>query len=114
VVVAVGPMLDRTLAATQGLDVAVLYAATVRPFDRVGLRAAAAALDTPSIVLVEPYLAGTSLPEVSRAFEDRAHRAMGLGVAREETRSYGEAAQHDRLHGLDTPGIRRSVEAFAR
>lgn len=37
-VVAVGPMLDRVLEATAGLDVDVHYTATVRPFDPAGLR----------------------------------------------------------------------------
>src|SRR4051812_46827391 len=59
-VVAVGPMLDRTLAATQGLDVTVAYAATVRPFDAAGLRGLPG---SDAVVLVEPYLAGTSTGE---------------------------------------------------
>jgi transketolase len=53
VVVAVGPMLDGVLSAVEGLDVTVLYATTVRPFDGDALRAAAGT----DVVLVEPYLA---------------------------------------------------------
>jgi transketolase len=108
-VVAVGPMLDRTLAALDGLDVTVAYAATVRPFDREGLRALAGS-DT--VVLVEPYLAGTSAGVVSAALRDRPHRLLGLGVGRRELRHYGTAAQHDRAHGLDPAGIRAAVSDF--
>ena len=63
VVVAVGPMLDRTLAATQGRDVTILYAATVRPFDT---RPCWAAPGSGTVVLVEPYLAGTSTGVVAQ------------------------------------------------
>ena len=108
-VVAVGPMLDPTLAATQGLDVTVAYAATVRPFDAQGLRALPGS-DT--VVLVEPYLAGTSVGAVNDALADRPHRVLGLGVGRAELGHYGEAAEHDRAHGLDPAGIRRSIAAF--
>jgi transketolase len=108
-VLAVGPMLDRTLAATEGLDVTVAYAATVRPFDGPGLRNLPG---SEAVVLVEPYLAGTSLADVSRALADRPHRALGLGVARAELAHYGDLAEHDRAQGLDPAGIRRSVVAF--
>jgi transketolase len=108
-VVAVGPMLDRTLAATQGLDVTVAYAATVRPFDAAGLRGLPG---SDAVVLVEPYLAGTSTGEVARALADRPHRVLGLGVGRAELPHYGTAAEHDRAHGLDAAGIRRAVATF--
>jgi transketolase len=108
-VVAVGPTLDATLAATEGLDVTVLYAVTVRPFDAAGL---VATLDAPDVVLVEPYLAGTSVREVADALRHVPHRALGLGVARGEVRHYGEPAEHDAAHGLDAAGIRTSVGAF--
>ena len=62
-VIAVGPLADEVVAATLGLDVTVLYAATVRPFDGATLRDT---LRTPDVVLVEPYLAGTSAAEVAR------------------------------------------------
>lgn len=108
-VVAVGPMLDRVLAATRGRDVTVLYAATVRPFDAQTLRAS---LSTPDVVLVEPYLAGTSVHVVAQALSDVRHRVLGLGVAREERRRYGTPAEHDALHGLDVAGLRRSIDGF--
>ena len=108
-VVAVGPMLDRTLAAAEGRDLTVLYAATVRPFDRETLRAAPGA---ETVVLVEPYLAGTSVGVVAEALQDRPHRILGLGVGRAELGHYGTAAQHDRAHGLDVAGLQASIDAF--
>lgn len=112
VVVAVGPLLDATLEAVAGLDVTVLYASTVRPFDAAGLRAAAGAADRADVVLVEPYLAGTSAPFVNDALMDLPHRVLALGTAREELRRYGTWQDHVRAHGLDATGLRRSVESF--
>ncbi|WP_224403446.1 transketolase family protein [Pseudonocardia sp. ICBG1034] len=108
-VVAVGPLADRTLAAVADLDVTVLYAATVRPFDAAGLRAT---LSEPDVVLVEPYLAGTSVRHVSDALADLRHRVLGLGVGAAELRRYGSPEDHDAAHGLDVAGIRRSVTRF--
>lgn len=104
VVLAVGPTLDATLAATAGRDVTVAYTATPRPFDAAGLRAAVG--DGPAdVVVVEPYLAGTSARVVAEALSDRPHRQLGLGVRREELRRYGTRAEHDAEHGLDAAGI---------
>jgi transketolase len=117
-VVAVGPMLDRTLAATEGLDVTVAYAATVRPFDQAGLRALAGSANSANsansadVVLVEPYLAGTSVAAVNDALQDRPHRVLGLGVARAELGHYGTQRQHDHAQGLDRAGIRAAVTGF--
>ena len=111
VVVAVGPMLSPVLDAVGDLDVTVAYTTTVRPFDEEGLRALApAARDT--VVLVEPYLAGTSAHAVSAALAGRAHRLLALGVGRGELRRYGTPADHAAWHGLDATGIRRSVTDF--
>ena len=116
VVIAVGPTLDRVLAATAGLDVTVLSAVTVRPFDAAGLRAAVERTgrrDSADIVLVEPYLAGTSAHVVAEALEDRPHRLRALGVRRDaEVRMYGEMTDHDRAHGLDAASIATAVAAF--
>lgn len=109
-VVAVGPMLWPVLDATAGLDVTVLYAVTVRPFDRAAVRAAAST----DVVLVEPYLAGTSNREVDEALLDSPHRVLGLGVGRAELRRYGTPAQHAAAHGLDTASLRERISAFLR
>lgn len=108
-VIAVGPMLDRTAAAVEGLDVTVLYAATVRPFDAGTL---VGTLAEPNVVLVEPYLAGTSGAAAAAALQHVPHRLLALGVPRVESRRYGAAADHDRAYGLDVPGLRRSISSF--
>ena len=108
-VLAVGPMLDPVLAATEGLDVSVLYANTVRPFDAVTLRSV---LWLPDVVLVEPYLAGTSARLVHEALTDQPHRVLSLGVGRDELRRYGTPEQHIAAHGLDPAGLRASITGF--
>jgi transketolase len=110
-VVAVGPMLDRVLGATSDLDVTVLYAPTVRPFDAQTLRATLHAAD---VVLVEPYLAGTSVRHASEALADVRHRLLGLGVGGPDLRRYGTAREHDVAHGLDEIGLRASITRFLR
>jgi transketolase len=108
-VVAVGPTLGPVLEATADLDATIAYLATVRPFDRGGLRAALRGTD---VVLVEPYLTGTSTPEVSVALNDRPHRLLALGVPNAELRKYGDGAEHRAAHGLDAVGVRSSVTAW--
>jgi transketolase len=109
-VVAVGPMLSPVLDAVADLDVTVAYATTVRPFDAAGLRSLEAGSGT--VVLVEPYLAGTSSFAVSAALASRPHRLLSLGVPRTELRRYGTPADHAAFYGLDAAGIRRSVTGF--
>nr|AXL05548.1 transketolase [uncultured bacterium] len=112
VVVAVGPVLADVLAATSTVDATVLYASTVRPFDHAGLRAAVAA-SAPNVVMVEPYLRGTSAHEVAEALGDVPHRLRSHGVRRDqEVRAYGSAADHDRLHGLDAASLAESITGF--
>ncbi|MFJ3800980.1 transketolase family protein [Streptomyces sp. NPDC090088] len=112
VVVAVGPMLDTVLEATEGLDVTVLYAATVRPFDGAALRRATESAGT-DVVLVEPYLAGTSTAAVAEALAGVPHRTLGLGVGRRELRRYGTVAEHVAAHGLDARSLRERIGRFA-
>ena len=108
VVLAVGPVLDAVLAGTAGLDVTVAYTHTPRPLDVAGLRELAGR----DLVLVEPYLAGTSARVVADALADRPHRLLSLGVGRRDLRRYGSPGDHAAAHGLDAAGIRRSVTSW--
>jgi transketolase len=108
-VVAVGPTLDEVQFATADLDVTMAYLSTVRPFDAVGLRTSLRGTD---VVLVEPYLAGTSAAEVADALRDHPHRLLSLGVRNPELRRYGTGAEHRAAHALDAAGIRASLDGF--
>ena len=109
-VVAVGPTLRPVLEATVDRDVTVAYIATVRPFPHHELRDALAG--GTDLVLVEPYLAGTSASEIAVALRDRPHRLLALGVPNAEFRRYGTGAEHRAAHGLDAAGIAHSLEGF--
>lgn len=108
-VVAVGPMLDPVLEATGDLDVTVAYTNTPRPLDTGGLRSL---MRTGELVVVEPYLKGTSAGLVGEALSGLPHRALHLGVGRAEVRRYGSMRDHARAHGLDPAGLRRSISEF--
>ena len=105
-IIAIGPMLDAALDAAAALDVSVLYAATVRPFDADGLRRGLTGSD---VILIEPYLEGTSAGEVSAALSDRAHRLLSIGVPKVEMRHYGSAPEHTTAYGLDAAGLRARI-----
>lgn len=109
-VLAVGPTLGPVLEATVDRDVTVAYLATVRPFPHDELRDALG--DGTDVVLVEPYLAGTSSTEVAVALQDRPHRLLALGVPNTEFRRYGTGPEHRAAHRLDAPGIARSLAGF--
>lgn len=105
-VIAVGPMLDRTLDATAGMDVTVLYATTLTPFDAEGLNRELAGDD---VIVVEPFYAGTLAGTVTEALGDRPVRLHAVGVPRAMIRDYGTPEQLDVVLGLDAAGIRRQI-----
>jgi transketolase len=111
IAVAVGPMLDRTLAATEGLDLTVLYATTVVPFDAETLRYAAANAAA-NVVLVEPYYEGGLVPEIARALEATPARIAALGVPRRVLEKYGPPERIDQEIGLTVEGIRARIARF--
>lgn len=102
-VLAVGPVADEVLEASEGLDVTVAYTATPFPLDASGLREIVSGTD---VIVVEPYLAGTSVAAVSEALSDRPTRISAHGVTDVDIRRYGTPSEHRSRHGLDAEGIR--------
>ena len=109
-VIAVGPMLDRTLAAVADMDATVLYVTSVAPFDADGLVRETA--DADDVIAVMPFLAGTMAPAITTALSHRIARYGWIGVEPTILREYGTAADHDRARGLDTAGIRERIARF--
>lgn len=117
VVLAVGPMLDRVLEAVdaENADVTVLYASTIRPFDSDGLRKAVQETDHADVMVVEPYLEGTSAHLISETLQQIPHRVRSTGVKRHaELRNYGTPEDHDAAHDLDVVGLGSAVRSFFR
>jgi transketolase len=105
-ILVVGPLADVTLDAIGDLDVVLLYSSTPAPLDREALRAAVTGTD---VILIEPYLAGTSTARVMEALVDRPIRLHSHGVTESDLRRYGTPADHRKAHGLDAAGIRSFV-----
>lgn len=109
-VVAFGPMLSRTLAAAEGLDVTVAYATSVVPFDAEGL--AAIVGGHPHVIAIEPWYEGSVTGVLAGALAGVPSRVEAIGVPRRFLRSYGTAAEHDRDLGLDAEGIGRRLRSM--
>jgi transketolase len=113
VVVAVGPVLDRVLAAVEGLDLTVLYATTVAPFDEQTLRDAVAKA-APDVILIEPYYEGGLVQDISRALRDTPSRIEAIGVPRRVLERYGPPERLDQEVGLTVDGIRTRITSSVR
>jgi len=109
-VLAFGPMLDRTVAAAEGLDVTVAYATSLRPFDAAGLASILA--DGSLLVTVEPFYEGTAAQVVTAALADRPIRYVSIGVPRAFIHAYGEPEDLDADVGLDAAGIGRRIRGL--
>ncbi|MCH7669898.1 MAG: transketolase [Acidobacteria bacterium] len=106
-VIAVGPMLDRVVGATSGIDVRVVYTTTLGQQSSEDLALLATGGD---VIVVEPASVGTSIAHIAGRLNDRPRRFLGIGVPLGEHRMYGTIADHDIQHQLDTGGIRRQIE----
>jgi transketolase len=115
IVLAVGPMLGRVSTAVEDLDVTLLHVRTVYPLDGATLVAetdrvlALGSHSAATIVVVEPYLAGTAAAQINDALGHRAHCLFAHGVRQPDLHRFGTVADHDRVHGLDGVSLRQAI-----
>ena len=109
-VIAFGPMLDRTVRAVSDLDVTLLYATSVEPFDAQTLRSVAD--QKPAVITVEPFYEGSVTMRISEALRHVPSRIGSVGVPREFIARYGTVAEHDRYLRLDEEGVREQIVRF--
>lgn len=104
-VVAVGPMLDPVLVASQGLDVRVVYYTTIEPFDVKVLKQNTAN----KIMICEPNYEGNLTAEIVKAFFPKPMVIDNLGIARRFLTGYGTKEQQDKKLGLTAENINRRL-----
>ena len=108
-VLAFGPMLDRVLAASEGLDVTVRTRRVSRRSTTSGLRAIAGA--APRVLVVEPFYEGTSAPVLAETFRGVPAALAFIGVPRAFIHGYGTPADLDADVGLDVPGLKERISS---
>ncbi len=105
-VLAVGPTLERVLAAVKDMDVTVLYCTTVAPFDGITLRQN---FTGDRLIVVEPYYAGALVPDVMQALAGQSVQLTSIGLPHQMLRSYGTVAQLDEIAGFTVASIREQI-----
>jgi len=95
-VIAIGPMLDKTIEACQDLNVSLWYDTNVSitmPYND-------------PILVVEPFYEGT----IAHKFNGR--RILSIGVPRQFLTNYGTRQTHDAWCGLTAERIRQRIKEF--
>jgi transketolase len=111
VIIAVGNMLSKVMEATIGLDVTILYYTSIKPFDSETLLSVTE--NQKKIVICEPYYsAGGLISTVSKLFNGKNTTILSIGMDTIFSNHYGLAREHDAYHGIDTIGIKKSLDKF--
>jgi transketolase len=106
-ILAVGPALRRVLPAVEDLDVTVLYATTVAPFDSRTLRQT---FTGGKLILVEPYYTGALAADIMSALQGEAVRLTTIGQPHQMLHTYGTPEHFDELTDFTPAGVRRQIE----
>ena len=104
ILLAIGPMLDHALAVNDGFG--VVYLSQVQPFPSPAIRALVGGRD---VVVLEPYLEGTTLADLTTTLAGTGARVAAIGVPKGELRRYGSIEDHLDAHGLTAPHLERRL-----
>jgi transketolase len=106
-------MLDRALEAVEDMDLTVLYATTIVPFDEQTLQETMSNT-IPNVILAETYYEGALVPDIAKAFQVIPTRIEAIGVPRQVLDRYGPPECHDREISLTAEGIRTRITRFLK
>ncbi len=109
IVIAIGPMLERTINACLNVDVTILYYTTLSPFDSELL---SKEFRNNKIAIVEPFYEGTMTFDIVSALKNKSVNLLTIGVPRRFLTNYGTDLNHDILCGIDTENIKIRLEGF--
>ncbi|MFH0942904.1 MAG: hypothetical protein V1810_01895 [Candidatus Beckwithbacteria bacterium] len=100
-VLAVGPMLNKVLEASRGLDVAVIYCTTVAPMGKYN--------QGNKLLICEPYYSGALTAEIVKGFYPEPIIIDQLGVEKKFIKHYGSREEQDKFQGLTVANIRKHL-----
>tara|TARA_B110000014_G_C20092032_1_gene571857 strand:+ start:334 stop:1209 length:876 start_codon:yes stop_codon:yes gene_type:complete len=103
-IVAVGPMLQSVLDATEDLDVTIIYCTTIKPFDASYFEEL-----KDKVVIIEPYYSGPILNNIEQTLHGLNGNYTNIGVPNEFIRKYGIKEDIDSMIGLDTASLRTKI-----
>jgi transketolase len=106
-VIAIGPMLDEVIEASNDLDVTILYYNCVWPFDSELLRKN---IDSRKILVIETFYENTLAPVIQHFLSDRSVMTSSKGIPRKFITKYGKTDEHYEEFGLTAHGIRNEIQ----
>lgn len=105
-----GPMLDQVIAASESLDVTIIYYTTIMPFDENSLRRNLTS--SKKVILVEPFYSGTMFHLVASALRGISVAMYSIGVPRKFLSNYGSAEEHDKAIGFTDIDMKKKIIEF--
>ena len=109
-VIAVGPMLDPVIEASEDLDVCILYYNTISPFDSALLECA----KNNKFIICEPYYSSRITHDIIQHYEYKSLQIKNISMPVNFIRTNGSVEDHDMSFGFDRLSIRETIKRVIR